>query len=106
MTLRLMALVAKTVSAVLWNMNVTITELRAHLSHWLERAHSGEGIVVTDHGTPVARLTGLDSSLRLHRLTLEGVISGPTLPTKIKSAGRERPSATSSIAGIVSSQRR
>lgn len=87
-------------------MNVPITELRAHLSDWLEQARSGEQIIVTDRGVPVARLMGLDASSVLERLTLEGVISRPVLSEKIKARGQRRPSATSSVADLVSAQRR
>src|SRR5665647_1492442 len=37
-------------------MDVAISTLRAELSSWIERARSGEEIVVTERGTPVARL--------------------------------------------------
>src|ERR1039458_8019004 len=37
-------------------MDVAISTLRAELSTWIERARSGEEVVVTDRGTPVARL--------------------------------------------------
>jgi prevent-host-death family protein len=88
------------------HVNVSITELRAHLSDWLTQAQSGEEIVVTDRGVPVARVMGLDSSSTLQRLTHEGVISRPAQLVKIKAKGRQRPSATSSIADLVSKQRR
>jgi prevent-host-death family protein len=87
-------------------MNVAITDLRAHLSDWLEKARTGEEIVVTDRGIPIARLIGLGNSSTLERLTLEGVISRPVLSTKIKAAGRKRPIPTSSVADLVSEQRR
>jgi prevent-host-death family protein len=87
-------------------MNVAITELRAHLSDWLAQAQSGEEIVITDRGVPVARLVGVDSSNALERLTREGAISRPSLATKVKAGGRRRPSPSSSVADLVSSQRR
>jgi len=87
-------------------MNVAITELRAHLSDWLAQARSGEEIVITDRGVPVARLIGVDTSPALQRLTREGVISRPDLGTKIKARGRTRPTPASSVADLVSSQRR
>jgi prevent-host-death family protein len=34
----------------------TVSDLRAHLSEWLERAREGEEVVVTERGVPVARL--------------------------------------------------
>ena len=88
------------------HMNVAITELRAHLSEWLQQARTGEEIVITDRGVPIARLVGMDSSLTLERLTLEGHISRPTLAKKIKARGRRRPTPTSSVATLVSEQRR
>jgi prevent-host-death family protein len=86
--------------------NVPITEFRAHLSDWLEQARCGEEIIVTDRGVPVARLVGLDTTSILERLTLEGVLSRPLSTEKIKARGRWRPTGTSSVADIVSEQRR
>ena len=88
------------------NMDVPVTELRAHLAEWLEKAEAGEEIVITDHGVPVARLVGVDSLPVLRRLTREGIISRPTQSVKIKAQGRKRPSASSSLADLVSEQRR
>jgi prevent-host-death family protein len=88
------------------HMDVAVTELRAHLSDWLEKAQSGEEIVVTDRGVPIARLLGLNSAATLQRLTLEGVISRPALSEKIKAGSRRRPSPTSSVSDLLSSQRR
>jgi prevent-host-death family protein len=87
-------------------MNVPITELRAHLSNWLEQARLGEEVIVTDRGVPVARLVGLDTSTILERLTLEGVLSRPLSSEKIKARGRWKPTGTSSVADLVSEQRR
>jgi prevent-host-death family protein len=87
-------------------MNVPITELRAHLSDWLEHARSGEEVIVTDRGVPVARLVGLDTTSILERLTLEGVLSRPLSSEKIKARGRWKPTGTSSVADLVSEQRR
>jgi prevent-host-death family protein len=88
------------------NVNVPITELRAHLSDWLEQARSGEEIIVTDRGVPIARLMGIDTASVLERLTLEGVISRPLLSEKVKSRGRQRPTPTESVADLLSAQRR
>ena len=66
-------------------MDVSVTELRAHLSDWLDRARAGGEVVITDRGIPVARLAALDSAGTLERLTAEGVIGkaaarvGPSL---------------------------
>ena len=43
-------------------MDVAISELRAHLSEWIDRASRGDEVVITDRGLPVARLLGLGTS--------------------------------------------
>lgn len=87
-------------------MNVAITEFRAHLSEWLEEARSGQEVVITDRGVPIARLIGIDSTPTMERLTLEGVISRPVLSAKLKAQGQPRPKPSSSVADLVSEQRR
>ncbi|HEY5178367.1 MAG TPA: type II toxin-antitoxin system prevent-host-death family antitoxin, partial [Dermatophilaceae bacterium] len=49
-------------------MDVAISTLRAELSTWIERARSGQEVVVTDRGTPVARLRAVDTALLLDQL--------------------------------------
>jgi prevent-host-death family protein len=87
-------------------MDVTVTELRAHLSSWLERARNGEEVVITDRGAPVARLTGLATTATLERLTADGVIGRPATSRRPSASGRPRPRPRRSLAGIVSDQRR
>lgn len=67
-----------------------MTDLRAHLTDWLERARAGGEIVITDRGIPVARLTAVDSAGTLERLTTEGAIGGATAPRPV-AAGRPGP---------------
>jgi prevent-host-death family protein len=38
---------------------VSVEELRADLRRWVHRARDGEEVVITDEGTPIARMTGL-----------------------------------------------
>lgn len=87
-------------------MEVAISELRAHLREWLERARGGNEIVVTDHGIPVARLLGVDATETLQRLTDEGVIARPSSPKRPQARGRRRANATSSVADLIGEQRR
>lgn len=42
--------------------DVAVSRLRAALADWIERARRGEGVVVTDRGTPVVRLVAVDSA--------------------------------------------
>ena len=72
-------------------MDVAVTELRAHLSDWLERARSGSEVVITDRGVPVARLVGLDTAATLERLTAEGVIGRATRTRRPVASGRSGP---------------
>ena len=88
------------------HMDVAVSELRAHLSEWLEQAREGTEVVVTDRGVPVARLLGLDATDTLERLTVEGVIARPEQAKRPTASGRRRPSARTNMADLVSEQRR
>jgi prevent-host-death family protein len=86
-------------------MDVAVSELRAHLSEWLERARRGEDVVVTERGTPVARLVGVSSAPTIERLTSEGVISRPSVAARPKATGRRRVSAQAPVSDLVGEQR-
>ncbi|HBW20022.1 MAG TPA: prevent-host-death protein [Actinobacteria bacterium] len=83
-----------------------MTDLRAHLSEWLERARGGAELVITDRGVPVARLIGLTSTATLERLTAEGVIGRPLAAQRPRASGRPRPRPRRPLADVVSEQRR
>ena len=87
-------------------MDVPVTELRAHLSEWLERVRGGEEVVVTDRGVPVARLLGMSATATLQRLAADGVISRDVSARRPTAAGRERPRTRRSVSDIISEQRR
>jgi prevent-host-death family protein len=87
-------------------MDVAVTELRAHLSEWLERARRGDEVVITDRGVPVARLLGLTTTATLERLAADGVIGRPAAAQRPRASGRARPRPRRPLAGIVSEQRR
>jgi prevent-host-death family protein len=87
-------------------MDVPITELRAHLSQWLDRVRQGDEVVITDHGVPVARLLGLTSAATLDRLAADGVIGRPAAGRRPQASGRPRPRSGRPLADIVSEQRR
>ncbi len=83
---------------------VGVRELRNHLSKFLERVARGEEFLVTDHGRPVARLTGLDATTdRLQHLLRAGLIVAPreprqNLPEPVEAQG--------SVSDLVADQRR
>jgi len=87
-------------------MDVTVTNLRAHLREWVGRASSGEEILVTDRGLPVARLLGVDAAPLLERLTAEGVIGRVNGTSRPKATNHRRVPSTSSVADLATEQRR
>jgi prevent-host-death family protein len=86
-------------------MDVAVSELRAHLSEYLDRVREGAEVVITDRGMPIARLLGVTATTILERLTADGVIARPAAPRPTAS-GRPRPRPRRPIADIVSDQRR
>jgi len=87
-------------------MDVAVSDLRAHLSEWLERARKGEELVVTDRGLPVARLLGVTTTATLERLTAEGVIGRPARAQRPTATGQSRPRPRQPVSDLVSQQRR
>ena len=88
------------------NLDVGVTELRAHLSAWLERARGGDEIVVTDRGVPVARLLGLTATATLERLAADGIIGRAPAAPRPRASGQPRPRPRRPVADQVSQQRR
>lgn len=88
-------------------MDVQITDLRARLADYIERVRQGEELVVVQHGFPVARLSGIDSTPVIERLTRDGVIRRPANPVKITAAGRKRvkPSPGPPVSDWIAEQR-
>jgi prevent-host-death family protein len=87
-------------------MDVAVSDLRAHLSEWLEGARGGDEAVITDRGVPVARLLGLTATATLERLAADGVIGRPAAGQRPRASGRARPRPRRPVADIVSEQRR
>ena len=88
------------------SMNVAVSELRAHLSEWLDRARQGDEVVITDRGVPIARLLGLTATTTLERLAADGVIARATAAPRPRAAGQPRPRSRRPVADQVSDQRR
>lgn len=87
-------------------MDVAVSDLRAHLSEWLERVRGGEEVVITDRGVPVARILGLTTTTTLEHLAQQGVIAGPPSRGRPSATGRRRPRSRRGVADIVADQRR
>ncbi len=88
-------------------MDVQITELRSHLADYIERVRAGEDLVVVQHGFPVARISGIDSTNVIERLTKEGVIRRPIDPVKVTAKGRRRavPTTGPTVSDWITEQR-
>jgi len=87
-------------------MDVAVSALRAELADWIERARGGEEVVVTDRGTPVARLVAIDSAPLLEQLTQRGVLSRPQRSTRPTARGASRPHADRPVSELIGEQRR
>ena len=88
------------------DMDVAISTLRAELSTWIERARAGEEVVVTDRGTPVARLLAVDTAPLLDRLIERGVLNRPRRADRPAARGVARAHASGPVSELVSEQRR
>lgn len=87
-------------------MDVAVTELRAHLSQWIDAARDGKDVVITERGIPVARIVALDSTSVIDRLTRQGAIGRSAKPTRPVAGDRKRPTPKRPVADIISEQRR
>ncbi len=72
---------------------VSVRDLKTHLSEWLARAQAGEVVEVTSHRKPIARITALDTAASASTNPLQkaidaGVISwngkNPVIPPPVK----------------------
>jgi prevent-host-death family protein len=87
------------------SMDVPVTELRAHLSEWLDRVRGGEEVIVTDRGAPVARMLGMSATATLQRLAADGVIGRDVSARRPMATGHPRPRPRQPVSGRVSEQR-
>lgn len=87
-------------------MDVAVSTLRAELADWIERVRDGEEVVVTDRGTPVARLIAVDTAPLLEQLTRAGVLSRPQRSGRPTASGAPRVQASQPVSDLVAEQRR
>lgn len=87
-------------------MDVAVSELRAHLGRWIDAARRGDEVVITDRGTPVARIVAVDAAPVLDRLAARGVIGRPTRMSRPVAGDRERPTPKRPVADRLSDERR
>jgi prevent-host-death family protein len=87
-------------------MDVAISELRANLKSYIERASAGERVVVTDRGVPVARLGPAEEESLLDRLEREGVLTRATSRKRPIARKGQGVKASGPVAELVSEMRR
>lgn len=83
-----------------------MSALRAELADWIARARDGEEVVVTERGTPVARLVAVDSAPLLEQLTAQGILDRPQRTGRPSARGAVRVHAHGSVSDLVGEQRR
>ena len=59
---------------------VGIRELRADLSRWLRRVREGEEVLVTERGSPVARIVPVTGHRKLDELIAQGRVTPAKRP--------------------------
>ncbi|WP_179429443.1 type II toxin-antitoxin system Phd/YefM family antitoxin [Spelaeicoccus albus] len=87
-------------------MDVTISRLRAELATWIERAQDGEEIVITDRGTPVARLSSVETAPLIEQLTSSGVLTRPRHSSRPEARSTSRVRASGPVADLIGEPRR
>jgi prevent-host-death family protein len=86
--------------------DVPVSALRADLASWIDRVRGGEEVVVTDRGTPVARIVGVAAAPLLEQLTRQGVVSRPSRPERPVARATARVRARGPVSDLVGEQRR
>lgn len=86
-------------------MDVAISELRANLKSYVDRAQAGERVVVTERGVPVARLGPAEEESLLDRLERDGVLTRATAKKRPIAREGTRIKADGPVADLVSELR-
>ncbi len=87
-------------------MDVAISELRSNLRAWVDHARSGDDVVVTERGVPVARLVAVEASGVIERLERDGLITRPRSARRPRATGRHRVQASEPVSELVAELRR
>lgn len=87
-------------------MDVAVSDLRANLKSWVERARDGERVVVTDRGVPIARLVAVDADGLMDRLERDGTLVRASVADRPVAERRRRVIASGPVTGGVADNRR
>jgi prevent-host-death family protein len=85
--------------------DVSVSALRAELKQWIEAARTGEDVVITERGIPVARLSGIESADLLTRLERDGLLTPSTVPRPVARTS-DRSAAKGGVSDLVRRLRR
>lgn len=85
--------------------DVGVRDLRNNLSKWLRKVATGQELVVTDRGRPIARLVSVDFPSALEQLIAVGEAIPPR-HAKDTDARRPMIKARGSVSDLVAHQRR
>jgi prevent-host-death family protein len=86
-------------------LEVGISEFRDNMREWLDVVRSGDDVILTDRGRPVARLIPAGALPPYERLVAEGIITPARQPRRRDSAYR-RVKPRGSVSDLVKEQRR
>lgn len=84
---------------------VGVAQFRRELKDWLERVQSGDEVVITERGRPVARLSGIDVAPLLDQLAERGQVSGPATARRPTARSRKRVRARGNVSDLVAAER-
>lgn len=87
-------------------MDVAVSELRANLKAYVDRARAGERVVVTERGVPIARLVPVDAEGLLERLEREGVVTRARAAKRPVAGKARRVRADGAVADLIAEERR
>jgi prevent-host-death family protein len=93
-------------SCTLRRVNVSVSDLRAHLGDWLDLVQAGEDVLVTERGRPVVRIVRVEAASMLEQLHRSGQLARPTSPSRPTATGAKRVRAKAPVADLVAEQRR
>ncbi|WP_315095421.1 type II toxin-antitoxin system prevent-host-death family antitoxin [uncultured Cellulomonas sp.] len=87
-------------------MDVPVSALRAELRQWIEMARTGQDVVITERGIPVARLSGIESADLLTRLERDGLLTPASVPRPAARPGERPAAARGGVSDLVRRLRR
>jgi prevent-host-death family protein len=87
-------------------MDVAMSELRSHLSTWIDRVQAGDEVVVTERGVPVVRMTPVGATPTLQRLSDEGIVTPAAGVARPSAKSTRRVPSRASVSDLVGQQRR